>query len=100
MAISRAEKEFFSKLEKTPRKWQLFCDGAIRFGDHGYLTCPIIAVAGNGSNTMAISIGSEVLKLSAKRSTAIVEAADNPATKHQALRKKLLKACGLSEVLK
>jgi hypothetical protein len=90
-------KEFYSALEKTPRRWQLTSEGRLRYPSRLYRDhCPLSKVAKAAPGLIVTS--ARKLGLSPDIANEIVEAADNVEfIMLTPVRKKLLKCCGVIE---
>lgn len=92
-------KTFFRLLRKTPRRWKVNEDGAIRLRYGRNVCCPITAIPATYLGVFVdvdSTLGLEkALQLLHWEREALVTAADQ--RELTPLRKKLLKACGLRE---
>jgi hypothetical protein len=89
--------QFLAKLAATPRNWCLTPKGTIRDSSG---CCPIVAVTAKNLdyNGYAVELAT-MMGLSRRTARNVVYGADWDASQHKGrMRKRLLKACGLTEV--
>ena len=102
MNVKRKERmgleQFLKLLRKTPRRWEIFRTGMIRFCPTAYSSqCPISSLQ-NKSTAYYREVAAEI-GIAPELVTRIGNAADVDSVKGQLgqLRKRLLLACGLKE---
>ena len=87
---------FLKALRRTPRTWRVIWGVRLRCRSGGGIYCPIEVVSRMRGGPSNISDADTFLGLSEQTTYTIMDAADCPSD-HTRTRKRLLRACGLSE---
>lgn len=91
--------EFLERLRNTPRTWRLYQAGQLRIDTPWLTSCPITATAHQPAlyNVADLHSCAKRLGLSHELMLAITRAGDNTPGHDPAIRRDLLRACGLDD---